>query len=261
VTYEAKYGLYFWNTGDPNYKVIVSSPAFLSFTFRANGSISQNMTINVPFSLLNLTLSAPIVNTPTQYLPLRPSLGPSGSYELGRAFLQAAFVGVNWQTATGVGSGVWFLAQAPGPNTPSDNPSTSINPTDNSIIGSTSSWKDSWKGVWTVLNSTNPSPGGSNQAKKTGGLSHGAIAGIAVGAIAGLSLCGLAAWCLHRRRTNSAKEQFRQQSSDETREGWRESAFAGSGVPSSKQSYPSSGFAPRELDTGQVSPRPVEMAA
>jgi len=256
VTFEADYGLYFWNTADPNYKVIVSSPAFLAFTFRANGSTSQNMTINVPFSLLNLTLSAPIRKTPTQYLPLRPSLGPSGSYALGRAFLQAAFVGVNWQTATGVGSGVWFLAQAPGPNTPSDNPPTSINPTDNSIVGSTSSWKDTWKGAWTVLNSTNPPEDGSNQSKKTGGLSHGAIAGIVVGTIAGLSLCGLAAWCLHQRRTHSPKP-----SSDETRERWRESAFAGSGVPSSKQSYPSSGFAPRELDTGQVSPRPVEMAA
>lgn len=65
VTYQPKYGLYFWNTADPNFKRIVSSPAFLSFTFRLNSSPSHNFTINVPFALLNLTLTFPIVSTPT----------------------------------------------------------------------------------------------------------------------------------------------------------------------------------------------------
>jgi hypothetical protein len=110
VTFQKKYGLY---------KRIVSSPSFLSFTFRLSDSLSQNMTINVPFALLNLTLTAPIISTPTQYLPLQPGQGPNGAYQLGRAFLQAAFIAVNWQTAGGDGDGAWFLAQAPGPNTPS----------------------------------------------------------------------------------------------------------------------------------------------
>lgn len=38
-------------------------------------------------------------------------------YTLGRAFLQAAFIGVNWQPQSPPGN--WFLAQAPGPNTAS----------------------------------------------------------------------------------------------------------------------------------------------
>jgi hypothetical protein len=135
VTYQDKYGLYLWNTADSNYNLIVSSPAFLSFAFRLNSSISQNLTINVPFALLNLTLTSPSVDVPTQYFPIRPVQGPSGSYELGRTFLQAAFLGVNWQT----GNGVWFLAQAPGPNTPSDTPATTIRPTDDFIIGSNNS--------------------------------------------------------------------------------------------------------------------------
>jgi hypothetical protein len=84
--------------------MIISSPAFLSFTFRLNMSTSQNITINVPFGLLNLTLTTPIVANPTQYFPLRPGQGPSGSYELGRAFMQAAFVGVNWITNGNQGS-------------------------------------------------------------------------------------------------------------------------------------------------------------
>lgn len=109
------------------------------------------MTIKVPFALLNLTLIQPIIDTPTQYLPLRPGQGPSGSYELGRAFLQAAFIGVNWQTAQGDGDGAWFLAQAPGPNTPSKNPLTVIDAKNSTIIGLNASWEDTWKGSWTVI--------------------------------------------------------------------------------------------------------------
>ena len=41
--------------------------------------------------------------------PRRATAG--GEYTLGRAFLQAAFVGVNWEPDVGL----WFLAQAPGP--------------------------------------------------------------------------------------------------------------------------------------------------
>ncbi|KAF8850424.1 hypothetical protein BDZ45DRAFT_193940 [Acephala macrosclerotiorum] len=158
VTFQMKYGLYFWNTKDPSYERIVTSPSFLSFTFRLSDSISQNMTIKVPLTLLNLTLTQPIIDTPTQYLPLRPGQGPSGGYELGRAFLQAAFIGVNWQTAQGDGEGAWFLAQAPGPNTPSKYPLTVINAKDSTIIGSNASWEDTWKGSWTVIESSgNPS--------------------------------------------------------------------------------------------------------
>lgn len=130
------------------------------------------MTINVPFALLNLTLTAPITNTPTANLPLRPGLGPSGGYELGRSFLQAAFIGVNWHTASGDGDGVWFLAQAPGPNTPSKNPLTAIQPKDSAIVGSSARWLDTWKGSWTVLESGGAAPGGTS----SGGISPGSQA-------------------------------------------------------------------------------------
>jgi hypothetical protein len=117
VTYQPNLGLYFWDTTSPAYHQIISSPAFLDFTFRQNGSLTQNITINVPFSLLNLTLTSPLVNIPTPYFPCNPvgygKVYPQ--YTLGRAFLQAAFVGVNWQFD---GLGNWFLAQAPGPNLP-----------------------------------------------------------------------------------------------------------------------------------------------
>lgn len=121
VTYHAKYGLYFWNTDDPDYERIVSSPACLAFTFPKDEVNTANITIKVPFMLLNLTLEAPLLLTPTPYFPCMPSDGP---YSLGRAFLQAAFVGVNWHK----GTGVWFLAQAPGPDYQSTPSTTVINP-------------------------------------------------------------------------------------------------------------------------------------
>lgn len=218
VTFQQDYGLYFWNIDDPRYTRIVTSPAYLSFTFRLNGSNVQNMTINVPFQLLNLTLEEPLAHIPTQYFPCRPLID-GGSYTLGRAFLQAAFVGVNWQTNE---NGVWFLAQAPGPNTPSTAVVTSIGFSDTSIAASPNQWIDSWKGSWTVLDEQSPSgyitassPSSSSAAANNGGskstgaaatrLTAGEIAGIVAGCvvlIAALAL--LSFFCIRRRKARTA---------------------------------------------------------
>lgn len=171
VTFHSDYGLYFWNTMDPKYARIVTSPAYLSFTFRPNQSNSQNMTIKVPFGLLNLTLQVPLINTPTQYFPCRP-LTDGGSYTLGRALLQAAFVGVNWQTNL---NGVWFLAQAPGPNTPSTPVMTSIGSSDTSLASSSNQWIDSWKGSWTVLDEGSVGTNGSTPGNHAGSKSKASV--------------------------------------------------------------------------------------
>lgn len=265
VTYQSKYGLYFWNNADPNYKRIVSSPTFLSFTFRLNNSVSQNMTINVPFALLNLTLTAPIINTPTQYLPLRPGKGPSGSYELGRAFLQAAFVGVNWETADNTGDGVWFLAQAPGPNTPMQNPPTAIAVSDNSIVGSTNAWKDTWSGAWTVLESTNTSTGGttigggSTGSTPKKGLSTGAIAGIAVGVVLG-SLAAATVAFIFRRRHRAAKHSILS-SSRTGNSAYRRSTFGPGELETRNYTGdPSPMINPQELASRSYRAEAIEMA-
>ncbi|TVY86395.1 hypothetical protein LAWI1_G008903, partial [Lachnellula willkommii] len=220
VSYQAKYGLYFWDTGAAEYQRIVSSPSFLSFTFRLNSNINQNFTINVPFALLNLTLTRPIVDRSTQYLPLRPTEGPSGKYVLGRAFLQAAFIGVNWQSASNDGSGAWFLAQAPGPNTQTHNDATTIQPSDATIVGSANSWTDTWKGAWTVLSETGNTSTGDTATTTSGsstgpptpkpppkGISPGGIAGTAVGGVAVISASLLGALFLYRRSRAAGKPE------------------------------------------------------
>lgn len=95
VTLDTRLGLYIWNTEDPQYEKILKSSAYLAFVFLKAGS--GNLTIKVPFQLLNLTLEAPIVIGTQQYFPCRPfhALDNSGKYYLGKAFLQAAFIGMN----------------------------------------------------------------------------------------------------------------------------------------------------------------------
>lgn len=186
VTLDPKLGYYLWNTADPTYLPLLSSAAFLAFTFA--DTQAANLTIKVPFQLLNLTLDAPIVDVPTPYFPCHDVTGNDTGYlELGRAFLQAAFFGVNLDQS------VTFLAQAPGPTmnqsiirplSPADRTLTSTNPL--------SAFRDSWAAHW----SPDPPTRGGGGAS----LSAGAIAGIVIGALAGVGLVVAAAWFLWRRR-------------------------------------------------------------
>ncbi|PQE25164.1 Peptidase aspartic protein [Rutstroemia sp. NJR-2017a BVV2] len=145
IIYEPSLRLYLWNTTSLLYKPITTSPSFLSFNLSTSTGDTAN--IQVPFSLLTLNLTGSLSNTsePTPYFPCQPSTLPSFStpvWTLGRAFLQAAFFGVNWSgkssssDETNSNSDIntqapFFLAQAPGPSIPTQkiislSPSTSF---------------------------------------------------------------------------------------------------------------------------------------
>jgi hypothetical protein len=96
VTFDAKSGFYLWSTQDPAYNDIVKSPAYLSFSFPP-AIDSGNLVIKVPYF--------PCV-------PFAPSQG--GACKLGIVFLQAAFLGRDWNRR------YTWLAQAPGPTTSSN---------------------------------------------------------------------------------------------------------------------------------------------
>lgn len=140
VKYNPNLGLYIWQQDDAKYTQIVSSASTLDFTFLA-GSNTQNVTISVPFRHLNLTLTEPLVDIDQQYFPCYT--GP-GAYTLGRAFLQDAFVGANWDSKT------WWLAQAPGPNIPNAQVIT-LAESDTEITASQNDWKESWAGSVSTL--------------------------------------------------------------------------------------------------------------
>ncbi|CAI7606626.1 unnamed protein product [Penicillium bialowiezense] len=200
VTYQPDYGLYFWDTSDPQYKKIVTSPSYLGFRFSKDSLNNADITIKVPFALLNLTLEAPLVKTPTQYFPC---MATNSTPVLGRAFLQAAFVGVNW-----LHSGKWYLAQAPGPDTSFIVNTATMDENNPSVTGSTSSWEDSWKKKWVALpkassDTTNGTDISSDNNDTPGTeLSTGAKVGIIVGSAVGgaLMLAMICALWIRRRR-------------------------------------------------------------
>ncbi|KAF1945044.1 hypothetical protein EJ02DRAFT_451881 [Clathrospora elynae] len=193
VTFDSKLKYWLWDTAKPEYKTIVTSPAYLGFTFPPAPGGSNNVTIKVPFSLLNLTLDAPITQKPTAYFPCQSYEPSEGNpYILGRAFLQAAFIGRNWNRQ------ISWLGQAPGPGPSKNglgNVMLDIEDTDldlPNIFTNESLFTQSWANYWTPL----PEPKGSQPSATSSpsntasaieanpGLNTGAKAGIALGAAA-----------------------------------------------------------------------------
>ena len=211
VTFDTKSKYYLWNTNDPKYKAIVSSPAYLSFTFPPAPGDSANVIIKVPFALLNLTLESPIISTSAQYFPCRAFTPGGGDYlRLGRAFLQAAFLGRNWNTHTS------WLAQAPGPgvgknglgdyNTDIEDGAQTLD-----TFNNTSLFTQSWAMYWTVtgqVNATGITPTAvstsSQSSKPPSGLSAGVKAGIGIG-VAAVALTALGLLILWWRSKRSRK--------------------------------------------------------
>ena len=200
ITWNPDLALYLWDTDNPAYNDIATSPSYLSFAFQSGTSVS-NATIKIPFALLNLTLLPPLAQTPTAYFPCRPldlnKQNVVSSYYLGRAFLQQAFFAQDWE-----GLQLW-LGQAPGPNLPSGTVQDGFD-----ITTTNTTWEDSWAGHLTPLASTPTylSSTGSADAGSSG-LSTGAKAGIGVGVALGvLAILGIAVavfFALRKRRTRT----------------------------------------------------------
>ncbi|KAN0070433.1 hypothetical protein V8E54_011302 [Elaphomyces granulatus] len=201
-----------WNTSDPMFTALLGSPAYLGFTFPPGPGNNENVTIKVPLTLFNLTLTNPYSTNNASYFPC-VSYSESSSIlygYLGRAFLQAAFIGHSFNT------GIYWLAQAPGPGVNGQGlgevPTDILN-NDNSTIDMFTDddnmlFVQSWQGYWKINNTQNNTSPHNNtslqnntnsQANNTSGLSEGAKAGIGVGAsVGGLALLGLVSWLLYR---------------------------------------------------------------
>ncbi|KAI9778555.1 MAG: hypothetical protein M1835_004905, partial [Candelina submexicana] len=173
-------GLYLWITASPKYQQIIKSPSYLSFIFASSENHTAKTTINVHFGLLNLRLQPPLTTSPTAYFPcspFTPSVGSQPVYQLGRAFLQAAFLGQDLDFGTS------FLAQAPGPQRPA--PSIkSIQSCGDSFLAMQNppSWESTWEAVSTPL-SAMPTTSTTTSSVNASHLSTGDRAGIALGLI------------------------------------------------------------------------------
>jgi hypothetical protein len=200
VTYNSDLGLYIWDTKSPKYNQIVLSASVLTFTFLSDSN-TKTISIRVPFVHLNLTLTPPLVDEPKSYFPC--FTGGMGTYSLGRAFLQDAFIGANW------GEEIWWLAQAPGPNIQLTPRMLEIKEGDLTIQTGKNDWEASWDGIWKPLTQDEASGTADVGApvQTAGGLSAGAKAGIAVGSIIGAMVIGAVAlfWWRRKARENRRK--------------------------------------------------------
>lgn len=203
VNFDEDLGLYLWDIKSPSYKDIVSSASVLAFSFTTDSN-AVSIKINVPFRHLNLTLTSPLVDDPTPYFPCY--VGGHGTYVLGRAFLQDAFLGANW----GLERPRTFLAQAPGPNIQALPRRIAIAEDTDRLEDGKNDWKASWEGMWDYSgngggNKIDPEPAPPNDE----GLSTGAKAGIGVGASVGaLAIFGALIWlCLRRRKNRSVQSE------------------------------------------------------
>lgn len=209
VTMDPDIGYYLWNTDDPLFERITTSPSYLGFTFPPASGETENVVIKVPFALLNLTLESPIITgSPRSYFPCRPFTPLSNDYyRLGRAFLQAAFLGRNWFTE------VSWLGQAPGPG--QRRQGLGIQLQDIADRATTIEYFDdadgqfaySWADHWTPLeenetDDTGEDNGPSSSSDSDSGLSKNAKIGIGVGCGVGiiLILAALGFYIRTRRR-------------------------------------------------------------
>lgn len=155
---------------------------------------------------MNLTLKAYVsgLDFDVPYLPIiqgvNPEELPGYNVLLGRAFLQAAFWGINWNTKSA------WLAQAPGPgpkNTGLGSDPRDLTRDTKTLDAGTGLFRDSWEGYWTPM----PTPRSTTYSND---LSGGDIAGIVVGVVAFiLIVAALSTFVVRRPRCRSRQETAR----------------------------------------------------
>lgn len=131
----------------------------LTFTIGTNAVTGGNTTmIQLPYAAFDLQAGYPIFVNATNYFPIRRADNES-QYAIGRAFLQEAYIGVDFE------AGIFNVSAA--------------------------KWDDLKPEIVTISGKDSDTG-----AAKEPGLSGGAIAGIVVGCVAAISICVLCIWCL-----------------------------------------------------------------
>jgi hypothetical protein len=157
LMYDNSTGLYLVND-TARTKLLDSSPEF-TFTVAANASSHETTNIVLPYAAFDLEVSQPFYNTSKRYFPIRQA--PSDNlYVLGRAFLQEAYLIVDWERGN-----------------------FTVSPYKHQSTG---------QGVIAV-------PPVGDDEEDTVRLSPGVIAGVVVGGLSGIIAVAIAAYFLRRR--------------------------------------------------------------
>lgn len=94
LTYDPSTELYLVND-TTRVKLLDLAPEF-TFTVGANATSAETVNIVLPYAAFDLTVSQPFYNTSKHYFPIRRAADEK-LYVLGRAFLQEAYLVVDWE--------------------------------------------------------------------------------------------------------------------------------------------------------------------
>ncbi|KAJ0159809.1 hypothetical protein CTA2_9074 [Colletotrichum tanaceti] len=186
-------GLYLWERS-AQAELFVNSSSYLGFVLADQSA--TNLTVKVPFALLNLTLEPPLAERPVSYFPCKSMPSRRGFWQLGRAFLQAALLAVDYEDE------VAYMAQAPGPHLEQsvvgkmDGSAIATNPAESFAR----TWRDHWQPVYMDHSSSDANDKEKEEEEEEERLSAGGKAGIAVGGVAVISLFFSGLWFWWRRR-------------------------------------------------------------
>ncbi|KAF2873704.1 aspartic peptidase domain-containing protein [Massariosphaeria phaeospora] len=173
LTYENDKNMYTMNSSSHNFNMAQNA----TVTFKiANGLGGSNefSTIELPYGAFYLTADEPIFNNSTPYFPLRRS--PNSQFVLGRAFLQEAYLIVDYERMNFTVAPAKFSDPMPPPDVKSIFKKDFVPPL--------------------------PSPGPTN-TDDGGTLSGGAIAGIVVGIVVAFLLAAVAGFFFWKKRRAS----------------------------------------------------------
>ncbi|KAK4508215.1 hypothetical protein PRZ48_001953 [Zasmidium cellare] len=95
LIYDSTTDLYLIN--DTSHSQLTTQDPSVTFTISGVTNLTSTTNVVMPYSAFDLNASIPIYNTSTRYFPIRAASNAS-QYVLGRAFLQEAYIFVNWET-------------------------------------------------------------------------------------------------------------------------------------------------------------------
>ncbi|KAF2140925.1 uncharacterized protein K452DRAFT_288326 [Aplosporella prunicola CBS 121167] len=178
ITWDEEYSLYLISN-ETKHSQLIKENAEITFKLSASKT-GPSFNLHLPYTSLALNASAPIYPNATRYFPLKRADNDT-QYTLGRAFLQHAYVVVDYDR------GNFSVAQARLPDISEKQTIVPIYaPVDEK-----------------ATNTTTPNTDNTDKDNGSSGLSTGAIVGIVIGAIAALAILLALLFLLRRRRARA----------------------------------------------------------
>ena len=163
---------------DATHQQLLKAAPSMTFTLSTSLPEPAALNITIPYAAFDLTAAFPIFSNGTNYFPLRRA-NNSAQFSLGRAFMQEAYLFVDYETSQ------FTISPAAFPASGTQN-------------------------IVTVDHSANGTSGSGSSSGGSNSLSVGAIAGIAIGSsVATVLLCTLAwvCWRAHYPRRRSRRRR------------------------------------------------------